>query len=85
MLINRVPKGPVIAVTRGQRKDGREWTLWTKAMPIFDGFGNFIAVTGTVRDVTATFSDVVIRDTGSKNHPRSPLATHRLPRQPREA
>jgi DNA-binding response OmpR family regulator/Flp pilus assembly protein TadD len=62
MLISRVPKGPVIAVTRGQRKDGREWTLWTKAMPLFDGFGNFIAVTGIVRDVTTTFSDVVIRD-----------------------
>jgi CheY-like chemotaxis protein len=69
MLISRVPKGPVIAVTRGQRKDGREWTLWTKAMPIFDGFGNFIAVTGTVRDVTTTFSDVVIRDSGSDAPP----------------
>lgn len=69
MLINRIAKGPVIAVTRGQRKDGREWTLWTKAMPIFDGFGNFIAVTGTVRDVTATFSDVVIRESGVDEPP----------------
>lgn len=69
MLINRVAKGPVIAATRGQRKDGREWTLWTKAMPIFDGFGNFIAVTGTIRDVTATFSDVVIKGSGVDEPP----------------
>jgi CheY-like chemotaxis protein len=64
MLISRVQKGPVIAVTRGQRKDGREWTLWTKAMPIFDGQGNFIATVGTVKDVTNTFSDVVIKEKG---------------------
>jgi CheY-like chemotaxis protein len=62
MIISRVPKGPVVAVTRAKRKDGREWTLWTKAMPLFDAFGNYIAVAGTVRDVTTTFSDVVIRD-----------------------
>jgi CheY-like chemotaxis protein len=72
MLISRVQKGPVIAVTRGQRKDGREWTLWTKAMPVFDGFGNFIAVTGIVRDVTNTFSDVVIKDTPAEEEPQSP-------------
>jgi CheY-like chemotaxis protein len=69
MLINRVVKGPVIAVTRGVRRDGREWTLWTKAMPIFNGFGDFIAVIGTVRDVTATFSDVVIRESGAEDPP----------------
>ena len=63
MLINRVPKGPVIAVTRGEKRDGSAWTLWTKAMPIFDGQGEFVAAVGTVRDVTATFSDVVIRET----------------------
>ena len=27
MLVSRVPKGPVIAVIRGQKKDGGEWTL----------------------------------------------------------
>lgn len=64
MLISRVQKGPVIAVTRGTRKDGRDWTLWTKAMPIFDGQGNFIATVGTVRDVTTTFSDVMIKEKG---------------------
>lgn len=62
MLINRVPKGPVIAVTRGKKRDDSEWTIWTKAMPIFDSQGNFIAVVGTVRDVTSTFGDVVIRE-----------------------
>lgn len=68
MLISRVQRGPVIAVTKGQRKDGREWTLWTKAMPLFDGKGNFIATVGTVRDVTNTFSDVVIKDTDGSQH-----------------
>ena len=33
------------------------------------GHRNFIAVTGTVRDVTATFSDVVIRDSGVDEPP----------------
>lgn len=63
MLISRIQKGPVIAVTKGQRKDGRDWTLWTKAMPLFDGQGNFIATVGTIKDVTNTFSDVVIKGT----------------------
>ncbi len=62
MLVSRVPKGPVIAVSRGQKKDGGEWTLWMKAMPVYDSQGQFIASIGTIRDVTATFSDVVIRD-----------------------
>lgn len=67
MLISRIPKGLVIAVTRGKRRDGREWTLWTKAMPLNDARGNFIATVGTVRDVTNTFSDVVIKEKGSLN------------------
>jgi DNA-binding response OmpR family regulator/Flp pilus assembly protein TadD len=62
MLVSRVPKGPVIAVTRGKKKDGTEWTLWSKAMPVYDTQGNFIAVVGTVRDVTATFGDLMIND-----------------------
>jgi DNA-binding response OmpR family regulator len=62
MLVSRVPKGPVIAVTRGLKKDGGEWTLWMKAMPVYDSQGQFIASIGTIRDVTATFSDVMIRD-----------------------
>lgn len=65
MLVSRVPKGPVIAVTRGFKKDGGEWTLWMKAMPMYDSQGQFIASIGTIRDVTATFSDVNIRDTRS--------------------
>lgn len=60
MLVSRVKNGPVIAVTRGKRKDGGEWTLWSKAMPVFDLMGNFLAVVCTVRDVTATFGDIVI-------------------------
>jgi len=37
-----------------------------KAMPVYDSQGNFIASVGTVRDVTATFSDIVIGDEGSQ-------------------
>jgi DNA-binding response OmpR family regulator len=62
MLVSRTPKGPVIAVTRGLKKDGGEWTLWMKAMPVYDSQGQFIASIGTIRDVTTTFSDVVIRE-----------------------
>lgn len=74
MLISRVQNGPLIAVTRGTRKDGRDWTLWTKAMPIVDAYGNFIAVAGTVRDVTTTFSDIVIKNTSSPETPATPSA-----------
>jgi DNA-binding response OmpR family regulator/Tfp pilus assembly protein PilF len=62
MLVSRIQKGPVIAVIRGIKKDGVEWTLWMKAMPVYDSQGYFIASVGTVRDVTATFKDVVIPD-----------------------
>ncbi|MDD1695864.1 MAG: response regulator [Methanoregula sp.] len=62
MIVSRVDKGPIIAVTKGLKKDGNDWTLWTKAMPVYDGQGNFIAAVGTLRDVTATFKDVVIKD-----------------------
>jgi tetratricopeptide (TPR) repeat protein len=62
MIVSRVTKGPVIAVTKGLKRDGSEWTLWMKAMPVYDGQGNFIAAVETVRDVTATFKDIVIHD-----------------------
>jgi hypothetical protein len=62
MIISRVAKGPIIAVTKGLKKDGCEWTLWSKAMPVFDMQGNFIASVGIVRDVTATFEDAIIHD-----------------------
>lgn len=62
MIVSRVAKGQVIAVTKGVKKDGSEWTIWTKAMPVYDGQGDFIAAVGMVRDVTATFKDVIIRD-----------------------
>jgi PAS domain S-box-containing protein len=63
MIISRFQNGQIIGVTRGKRRDGREWTVWTKAMPLMDGYGNFIGVAGIVRDVTATFSDVILRST----------------------
>jgi DNA-binding response OmpR family regulator len=70
MVVSRVAKGPVVAVTKGVKKDGGEWTLWSKAMPMYDMQGNFIAVVGIVRDVTATFKDVMIdgetRDAGEQ-------------------
>jgi CheY-like chemotaxis protein len=59
MLVSRVKNGPVIAVTRGTKKDGSAWTLWSKAMPVFDPLGNFVAVVCTIRDVTSTFGDIV--------------------------
>lgn len=62
MLVSRVTKGMIIAVTRGQKKDGSSWTLWAKAKPIYDSHGDFIAVVSTVRDVTATFGDVPLRE-----------------------
>jgi CheY-like chemotaxis protein len=60
MVVSRVAKGPVVAVTKGVKKDGGEWTLWSKAMPIYDMQGNFIAVVGIVRDVTGTSRDIMI-------------------------
>ena len=60
MLVSRMPKGPVIAVTRGKKKDGVERTIWIKATPLFDAQGMFIAAAGIIRDVTTTFSDVMI-------------------------
>ena len=60
MIISRVAKGPIIAVTKGIKKDGSEWTLWSKAMPVFTMQGNFIASVGIVRDVTDTFEDTNI-------------------------
>jgi len=62
MIVSRVAKGPIIAVTKGVKTDGRDWTIWTKAMPVYDGQGNFIAAVGMLKDVTSTFKDVVIRD-----------------------
>lgn len=61
MLVSRVPKGMIVAVTRGQKKNGNGWTIWAKAKPIYDGRGEFIAAISTVRDVTATFEDITIR------------------------
>ena len=60
MIISRRKYGFLIAVTRGQRKNGSEWTIWTKAMPVYDSCGAFVAAVGTIRDVTTTFSDVII-------------------------
>jgi len=62
LLISRVTKGPVVAVTRGEKKGGGEWTLWMKAQPVYDSQGQFIASIGIVRDVTATFKDVIAGD-----------------------
>jgi CheY-like chemotaxis protein/tetratricopeptide (TPR) repeat protein len=60
MIIGRLKNGSLIAVTRGRKKNGSEWTIWTKAMPVYDSSGTFVAAIETVRDVTATFSDVII-------------------------
>jgi Tfp pilus assembly protein PilF len=65
MLISRIPKGPIIAVTRGMKKNSGEWTIWMKAMLVYDSQGQVIASVSTIRDVTATFGDITIGDTGS--------------------
>jgi CheY-like chemotaxis protein len=52
-IISRVAKGPVVAMTKGQKQDGSEWTLWSKAMPVYDMQGNFIVSVGLVRNVAA--------------------------------
>jgi len=61
-IISRIAKGPVVALTRGIKKDGSEWTLWSKAMPVYDMQGNFIASVGIVRDVTGTVEDTLFHD-----------------------
>ncbi len=65
MLITRVPNGTIIAVTRGRKKDGNEWTLWMKATPVYDSQGQFIATICAIRDVTATFSDITTGDSAA--------------------
>jgi CheY-like chemotaxis protein len=62
MIISREKNGPVVAVTRAKKVDGTEWTLWMKAMPLFDNHGEFIAAASIVRDVTSTFKDVSIEE-----------------------
>ena len=66
MIVNRIEKGPIIAVSKGLKKDGSDWTLWTKALPIYDGMGNFIAAVATLRDITVTFKDLVLSEDASK-------------------
>ncbi|MFZ1897186.1 response regulator [Methanoregula sp.] len=60
MVISKEKNGPVVAVTRAKKADGTEWTLWMKALPIFDNHREFIAAACIVRDVTSTFKDVSI-------------------------
>ncbi|HVN73375.1 MAG TPA: response regulator, partial [Methanoregula sp.] len=36
MIVNRVRKGQIVAVTTGIRQDKGPWTLWMKAMPAYD-------------------------------------------------
>ncbi len=79
MIISRDAKSPIIAVTRGLKKDGSEWTLWSKAMPVYDMQGNFIASVGFVRDVTATFKDIMIQD---ETQDAVEHKTEAAPRQP---
>lgn len=58
LIVSRVKRGPIIAVTKGVRPDGKEWTLWVKAQALYDVRGNYIAAVGTVRDITATVKDL---------------------------
>ena len=62
MLVSRVKDRDVVAVTRGTKLDGTDWVLWMKAMPVYDESGVFVATIGTIRDITATFGDIVIHD-----------------------
>ncbi len=58
MLVSRIRRGPVVAVTTGTRHDNQKWTLWMKAMPAYDSEGNFMAAIGSVRDITDSITDV---------------------------
>ena len=62
MLISSMEDGTKTAATRGKKKDGSEWTLWMKAMPLTDDVGNLVASIGIVRDVSSTFGDVIMHD-----------------------
>lgn len=74
LLVSRVKKGPVIAVTKGKKADGTAWTLWMKAMPLYDVRGNYIASIGSVRDITATVKDVPFPDAAADAMAPAPLA-----------
>jgi hypothetical protein len=58
MIVSRVAKGPIIAVTTGVKPDKQQWTIWMKVMPAFDSRGNFIGAVGSMRDITSTIRDV---------------------------
>jgi DNA-binding response OmpR family regulator len=81
-LISRVQNGPVIAVTRGKKNDGSDWTIWMKAMPVFDDGGNFVASVATVRDVTATFGDVITDDSAAGTAEEIPELPSPEPKKP---
>ena len=69
LLVSRIKHGPVIAVTKGKKHDGNEWTLWMKAMPLYDVRGHFIAAVGTVREITATVKDLPLTAQVSEEKP----------------
>jgi PAS domain S-box-containing protein len=77
MVIGREKNGPVIAVTRARKADGTEWTLWMKAMPVFDHHGEFIAAACIIRDVTSSFTDVRIDEEESTGGLPLPAAASR--------
>ena len=58
MIVSRVTKGPIIAVTTGIKPDKQQWTIWMKAMPAYDSRGNFIGAVGSMRDITSTIREV---------------------------
>jgi tetratricopeptide (TPR) repeat protein len=62
VLVKRVRDGSIEAVTRGVKNDGTDWIIWMKAMPVYEDQGDFVTVIGIVRDVTATFGDIIIDD-----------------------
>jgi len=82
MIISRVAKGPIIALTRGLKEDGSAWTLWSKAMPVYDMQGNFIGAVGIVRDVTATFRDIIIHDETRDTAEPEPGSASQQPSKP---
>jgi DNA-binding response OmpR family regulator/Flp pilus assembly protein TadD len=82
MIISRVAKGPVTALTKGIKKDGSGWTLWLKAMPVYDLQGNFIAAVGIVRDVTGTFEDKMIGNQSQAAEGRIPETASRQTSKP---
>jgi len=54
-------RSTLIAWTRAVNRDGGDYVLWMKATALFDSRGSFVAVIGTVRDITGELGPELLR------------------------